>query len=251
MNYTAIIIIGATIGLASGFFGIGGALIGTPLLKIFAGLPALLALATPLPAAIPSAIAGSIVYHQKKLIDWRLAKLTILFALPSNFIGSYITKFADGDLMMYCTGTFMTIVGISFIIRGWLLKEERENIASYSIISALFVGLLTGFLSGFLAIGGGLIMVPAFVKINKVPMKTALATSLVSVAILSIPGTIMHYILGHINEIAALILCLTVIPFSNFAAKLSVKLKNKTLEKGYGVFMIVFAIYFIVNILSN
>ena len=46
------ILIGLFIGLTAGMFGIGGALMATPLLKLFVGLPSVLALATPLPATM-------------------------------------------------------------------------------------------------------------------------------------------------------------------------------------------------------
>ncbi|HYF04120.1 MAG TPA: sulfite exporter TauE/SafE family protein, partial [Patescibacteria group bacterium] len=151
--------IGILIGLLSGLFGIGGALIATPLLKVFAGLPPLLALASPLPAAIPSAISGSIVYHRNRLIDFTIAKVILLCAIPLNYIGVEATKYVDGQILMILTGAFLLMVGCTFFIRGWMLKEEKTYEVQRSLKVLIPAGIATGFLSGLLAIGGGIVLV--------------------------------------------------------------------------------------------
>jgi len=242
-NYLYIILIGAFTGFTSGMFGVGGALIGTPLLRIIVGLPPYLALATPLPVAIPSGISGSMAYYKKKLINFNIAKYVLLGAIPVNILGTYATKFAGGKFLMILTGLFLFIVGGSFIIRGWLLKEEKKE-EKNNIPASIFTGVITGFLAGFLAVGGGIVMVPAFVRINHMELKRALATSLFCVTILSIPASMGHFLLGHIDIYTALILSIAVIPMSYLGAKCAISLKNKTLEKIYGIFLLIFAIYF-------
>lgn len=238
------ILIGIGIGLSSGLFGIGGALVATPMLKLFAGLPALLALASPLPAAIPSAVSGSVAYYRNNLINFRVAGYTLLTALPVNVAASYLSDFVKPEWLMIATAIVMVYVALTFLIRGWLLREEQERPVKESRIIPLLIGAMTGVFSGLLAVGGGIVMVPAFVRWLHLRLKSALATSLVCVAALSLPGTIVHGFLGHIDWHVALVLALTSVPFSYLGAKLAVKLRNQTLERIYGVFMLVFAIYF-------
>ncbi|MFN8358765.1 MAG: sulfite exporter TauE/SafE family protein [Candidatus Kapaibacterium sp.] len=240
-------LIGAFIGTSAGMLGIGGALAATPLLKILIGLPPLLALASPLPSTLPSALSGAIVYHKNKLIDFRLALWVLISAIPMNIIGTKATQYIPPSVLMYLTGGFIFLVGCTFFIRGWLLKEEAHQPTEYSIFSALLTGIITGSVSGVLAIGGGIIMIPAFVKINKLRVKSAFATSLFCIAVLAIPGGIGHYLLGHIDMKVMTILMITVAPFSYFGAKLAVRLKSKTLEKIFGTFMIVLSVYFILT----
>ena len=89
--------------------------------------------------------------------------------------------------------------------------------------------------------------VTAFVKINKLRVKSAFATSLFCIAVLAVPGGIGHYMLGHIDMKVMVILMITVAPFSYFGAKLAVRLKSKTLEKIFGTFMIALSIYFLIT----
>ncbi len=249
--FIIIAIIGVLIGLLSGLFGLGGALIATPLLKIFAGLSPLMALATPLPAAIPSAISGSIVYHRNKLIDFKIAKVILLCAIPLNYVGVEATKYVSGQVLMILTGVFLFVVGGTFFIRGWMLKEEKTYEVQRSLAVLIPAGIFTGFLSGLLAIGGGIVLVPIFVRLNRLPLKSALATSLFCVLILSIVGTIKHYMLGNIDVKTALILSVFAVPFSYYGAKMAIKLRSQTLERMYGTFVVAFAIYFLINVLNG
>jgi uncharacterized membrane protein YfcA len=244
MFYVVVLCIGASIGLSSGLFGIGGALIATPLLKLLLDLPGMIALGTPLPVAFPAAIAGVTAYFRAGLIRFRVVRWALLGAIPANIAGTWLTKYMTGGAMMLWTGGFMLAVGITFFVRGWLLSErnDAERLEPRSILAT---GAVSGFLAGFLAIGGGLVMVPAFVRLNKMKFKEASATSLFCVAALSVPATIGHWLLEHIDWSVALALMVAATPASFLGARLAVKLRNQTLERAYGTAMILFALFFL------
>lgn len=243
-----VILIGALSGLSSGMFGIGGALLATPLLKIGLGLTPLLALATPLPATLPSAVSGSIGYARKHILRFDIAWRVLVFAMPMNILGAYLTRFTPGSVLMIATGIMLLYSAWTFLRRGWKKQPMAEQPVEEKRFGALACasGALTGFISGFLAIGGGAVMVPAFVAILGLPMKQALATSLLCVAALAIPGVVVHHLNGSIDWSIALLLCLVVVPFSYLGARLASALRTSTLEKTYGGVMLAFALYFII-----
>ncbi len=238
------ILIGAFVGVASGLFGIGGSLIATPMLRAIVGLAPLLALASPFPAIIPSSVSGSIVYARQKLIDPGVVKLTLIAGFPAVVAGSYTTKLVEGNALMVLTGLFLVFVGGTFMVRGWLLKEDTHEYKPHAT-RIVPIAVFAGFLAGFLAIGGGIVFVPAYVRLLRMPLKQAIATSLLCVGCFAIPGTIIHATLGHIDWIVALVMAVTVIPFSHLGARLAVNIRNRTLERIYGVFIMSFALWFI------
>ncbi len=242
--------IGIVIGLSSGLFGIGGALIATPLLKMFGGLSAILALASPLPASIPSALSGSYSYYKRSLVDFRAVGWVLASAVPLNILGSYASHFVQSDTLMIATAAVMLYVAVSFLVRSWLLREDLEHESFYSPARFLAIGCITGVFSGLLAVGGGIVMVPAFVRFVRMPLKKALASSLFCVAGLALPGTIVHSLLGHVDWSVALLLALSSIPFSMLGARLALRLRNQSLERMYGVFMLVFAVTFLIKTLG-
>lgn len=241
--------IGAIIGLSSGMFGIGGALLATPLLSVGLGLAPKIAVATPLPAAIPSAVSGSIAYSRKRLVRFDVVRRVLLFALPSTVAGAWVNAFTPDLILMIMTGLVLCYSASTFLYRGFRQSAppEQQTTAPIAVVPLALSSVLAGFMSGFLAIGGGIMMVPSLVRIARLDIKEALATSLFCVAALAIPGVIVHARNAHIDWHVALILAVVVIPFSYLGARIATRLRNRTLERIYGSAMFLFAVYFIIR----
>jgi uncharacterized membrane protein YfcA len=94
----------------------------------------------------------------------------------------------------------------------------------------MFVGLLAGGLSGLLGIGGGVVLIPAFAGWLRLPIKVAVATSLVCVGIFAVPGTITHAALGEIDWSFAVPLSLAVIPGARLGSHLTIQATDRTLR---------------------
>jgi uncharacterized membrane protein YfcA len=239
--------IGLFTGFASGLMGIGGGALGTPLIKLLLNTPAVVALATTMPVMFPSAVSGVINYVRARKVDVSLALGLLVTAIPMTWVGAIVTQYVTGTALMIFTALFLIIIGASFLLRQLIMKEEapegeRPNIVWWQVGLA---GVIGGFLAGLLAVGGGVIYVPAILRIFKRPMKVALATSLIVVTAVSIPGTIKHAMLGHIDWTIAGMISIGVIPAAFFGAKAALKLRNQTLERIFGTLTIIFGLYFL------
>lgn len=245
------VLIGAFIGFNSGMFGIGGALLATPLVRLFLGLSEIHSVATPLPAAIPAAISGSIVYIRNRKVRFDVAWRALVAAIPMSQFGVLLTGRTPGPLLMVLTGAVLAYSAWLFIERGFSKKERVTNETAPGGARPAWMlfagGALAGFVSGFLAIGGGIILVPVFVKVLRLETKEAVATSLFCVLGLAIPGTIGHAIEGNILWETALLLAAGVVPFGYLGARVSTALRTTTLERTYGLVMLAFAVYFVVR----
>lgn len=241
--------IGLFTGFASGLMGIGGGALGTPLIKLLLGAPAIIALATTMPIMFPSAISGVYNYVRAKKVDSKLAIGLVIAATPMTLVGAAITDVVDPRALMVATALFLIIIGSTFIVRQMMLNVEisEENMPQLVWWQVLIVGAIGGFLAGLLAVGGGVIYVPAILRVFRRPMKTALATSLIVVTAVSIPGTIEHAMLGHIDWRIAAMISIGVIPAAYFGAKAALRLRNQTLERIFGCFTITFGIYFLIT----
>jgi hypothetical protein len=101
------------------------------------------------------------------------------------------------------------------------------------------VGIVVGFLAGLLANAGGFLLAPLYVRVLRLPLKTAFACSLVASAILAVPGTIVHVALGHVSWRIVFIFGLASIPFSYLGARTAVRMNAQVLEPIFGAFLLV------------
>lgn len=234
-----IILAGFIIGLLSGMFGFGGSSISTPLLRIFFLIPPYYALASPLPMTVISSSVASAKYYKENLIEWKVVWDLLLFIVPGSVLGAYLTKYISGKVLMLLTAIFLIYISLRFILRRDI-RLIRKMEKRYLIIPA---GFFIGFISGLLANGGGIFVVPVLFLLG-MNIKKAIASSLVVVLLGVIPSIIVHTYLGHINWLLTLFLTIGAIPSSYVGASLTVKMDRAKLQFLYGLFLFLFSIYF-------
>ena len=232
------LLLGVLIGFLSGLFGFGGSSISTPFLRILFAVPPLLALGSPLPMTLVSSSIGVWKYEKAKLIDWKTVWLLLITMIPGSILGAYLTAFISGKLLMLLTAVFLLYVAIRFI---WKKRTKEMKRSKIIVLSA---GFLIGLLSGLLANGGGILVVPVLVLLG-MDMKKAVGTSLAIVLLGVLPAVLIHWYLGHIDWLITLLLTIGVIPASYLGAKTAIRTNSKKLEFYYGIFLFVFAVYFL------
>lgn len=238
------LLIGALTGIAGGMFGIGGSVIGTPLLSYLLGVPSAIALASPLPATIPLALSGTMVYHKKELVLYRIGLLTASTAIPFSIAGAYLGEFVPIKILIIAKSVLLMLIGIRFFVisRFYKIKPMPYDTAWWKY---LLTGAAAGLVAGLIAIGGGVVMVTMFIRIHNIPTKKAVATSLFGVGLIGIFTSISHYLIGNVDLRISFFLAISVIPFSIIGAKIAMKIRSKTLELLFGALMIIFSLYFI------
>jgi uncharacterized membrane protein YfcA len=106
------------------------------------------------------------------------------------------------------------------------------------------VGALAGFVAGLLGIGGGVIMVPLFTNVLRLPVKTAVASSLVAVAIFSVPAMITHALLGHIDWVVALLLTAGTVPGARLGSRIAIGTAERRMRLLLGGFFCIVAVVY-------
>lgn len=221
------LVLGLAIGVVSGVFGVGGSSISTPLLRIFLTTPRLIALASPLPMTVPTAVAGGLVYRRHGLINHRAVAWTVAGGVPAVVAGALLTRWVPGHWLMFFTAGAVFVVGMEMIRSrpaatgqsGASLSERRWQHPPPGSLMTMAVPV--GLLSGLLANGGGFLLVPGFVLLFGASVRQAAATSLPCVAMFALPGTVTHALLGHVDGWLALQLSLGVMPGTYLGARAS------------------------------
>lgn len=238
--------IGAGVGFLSGMLGKGGSAVTTPLLRVFLGVPAFAALASPLPSAIPTALSASWAYRGRGLVDVDAVKITCAWGVPATVLGSLASRWVGGKPLMVLTALFVMGLGASLSIHGHSMPQEPGEDAPRGAAARLkltVIAISVGVFSGLLANTGGILYAPLFIQWVKMPVKRALATSLIVSAVLAIPGVLTHWWLGHVDWRIVVLLSVGAIPCSYLGASLAMKMKSRTLIRVYGGLLIAFGVY--------
>ncbi|MFX0211403.1 MAG: sulfite exporter TauE/SafE family protein, partial [Candidatus Hodarchaeota archaeon] len=118
--------------------------------------------------------------------------------------------------------------------------ERRE------IMSAVF-GLVAGFASGLLGIGGGVIMVPILIHVGKISIHKAVATSMFIMIATSIAGAAVKITMGQIYSDLAFFLILGIIVGAQIGPRLVKKIDTKVLQQIFGLMMVVALVFIAVD----
>jgi uncharacterized protein len=248
------LLVGVATGVLSGMFGIGGAVVSTPAIRVL-GASALQAVGSTLPSILPSSISGSLRYQREHLIRGRVVAWTSSFGAPASVAGSRLSESVPGEghLLMLLTAALVAYTAYRTayptaraVERGAALHDEWWRLA--------LIGVAAGGLSGLLGVGGGILMVPAFSAWVGIPLKETIATSLACVGILAVPGTFTHWYLGHIDWTFAIALAIGVIPGAQIGAHFTITASDRTLRYTVGAALagiaVIYAIGELVALLS-
>ena len=105
---------------------------------------------------------------------------------------------------------------------------------------------VAGLATGLLANGGGFLLVPLYLVVLGLPMRTASGTSLLVVAALSVPTLAAHWALGHIDWSVAAALGAGAVPGSLLGSRFAGRVSGGVLQQTFGWLLIAFAVFFLV-----
>jgi hypothetical protein len=152
--------LGILAGLLSGLLGIGGGLIFSPLL-LWLGLSPHQALATSTLAIVPTTLAGSWAHLRSGTVPQRAVLAIAGGAVAGGLAFSHLGNGIEGWHLLALQSLMYGILTVVIEPRGATPREDSQPVPLLGLGS---VGLVAGWSSGLLGVGGGLVMVPLMVR---------------------------------------------------------------------------------------
>ncbi|RTY88981.1 sulfite exporter TauE/SafE family protein [Flavobacterium sp. RSP49] len=254
LGYFASVIIGLSLGLIGG----GGSILAVPILVYLFNINPELATSYSLFIVGITAMIGS--YSQYKLGNLKI-KPALAFAIPSLLSLLFVREIvlpkipaiiftlhhfevSKNLLILIVFACLMIATSVSMIKKATPKKTlQKDNFGKIALI-----GLLVGFLTGFLGAGGGFLIIPALLFFANLPMKQAIGTSLLIIFITSLIGfggdvlngiSINFRLLFTISAIAILGLFI--------GTYLSKKIDGAKLKPAFGWFLLAMGMYIIIK----
>jgi len=189
-----LISLGLSVGMLSGFFGVGGGTILIPLLLML-GYETKVAIGISVVQMVFSSIYGSYLNNKKGTLDVPMVLLIgvggFIGALLSGFIASV---FSDAALEMI----FLSFATFALLRLFFKTKEHRDQ-REVSKLVLFSIGVPLGAISMTIGVGGSIVLVPILVGFLHVPLKKAISAGLFFVVFSSVSGLISHSMNGGVN----------------------------------------------------
>lgn len=194
---------GLFIGVTGGFFGslvgLGGGIIMIPLMTWLGKLTQHQAHGTSLVAIVFTSIVGAVTYYFNGAVDWKAAVILTLTATTTTRFGAHYAHSLPEKKLKKFFGYFLVIASLLLIAKG-LMPTSADETAFWLYITILFItGILAGFISGMMGVGGGGVMIPPMVLFAGIAQHVAQGTSLLAMVPISITGAITHHKLGNVD----------------------------------------------------
>lgn len=184
------LLLGALMGVSLGLLGGGGSILAVPILTYAVGFGAKEAIASSLAVVGLTSLAGVAGHWRSGTVNLRVGLVFGALAMAGTYLGARLAVFFSGSAQLLLFAAVMLVVAI-FMFRENGSASAKEHASSaegmaYGLIA--LEGLAVGVLTGLVGVGGGFLIVPALVVLGNVPMKEAVGTSLLVIAMKSAAG---------------------------------------------------------------
>ena len=239
INLAWLLSLGLTVGILSGFFGVGGGFLVTGGLIVF-GVPPTFAVGTGLTFIMGSSLINTLKHRKLGNVDVRLGLFMIVGTIPGVELAKRVllqleASGNEGPTVRYVYVVVLAILGLFLVYDFLRSKKERTDSSDRIFTGALVdcvrrvpfpprvslpvsgipdislwvlvaIGFAVGFFAGLLGAGGGFLLMPVLVYVVGVPTVTAVGTDLFQIVVTGSFGTLTYALADRVDLIMALIM---------------------------------------------
>jgi hypothetical protein len=244
------------IGISLGLLGGGGSVLALPILVYVMGVPPKSAIVMTLIIVGSVSLLGVIPHWRRGNINFKKAFIFGSATMLGAFIGAKIATlpWVTDTLQMTLFAMMMLLMALFMLRRNSQpqiltkkceseLEFYPETICKYCWLWLTTEGLGVGMLTGLVGVGGGFAIVPALVLLGNTPMKEAIGTSLLIIALNAVTGVLGYW--GHVNFDLVLTGSFTIAASAGtlVGAYLSQFVSAPQLQKSFGYFLLAVATF--------
>jgi len=260
-GFIAFLIIGLILGLIGG----GGSILGVPVLVYMMGYTADEATSYSLFIVGMTSLIGAIAYLRKgeisveAILQFAIASLVTVFCVRKFLMPAIPVEFNLFGFDIQKHVMIMVVFAMLILASSYtMIKKRKANRINevkwdefakspIGIPFVIFLGVLVGFITGFVGAGGGFIIVPVLVFFLRLNFKKAIGTSLCIIAINSLigfTGNIGHQQINWLFLVSISIMCIAGIIMGSLVSD---RISSKKLKPAFGWFTLTVGIFVLVK----
>ncbi len=256
----------AVAGFMAGLLGVGGGIIMVP--ALYYAFTVLdfdivtrmhMSVGTSLAIIIPTSIISTKTHMEYDAVDFKMVKSFGIFILLGVIAGTFLAVNLKTPALVLFFSMFAFIVGLFFI---FVREKLMENPKKISDLIKNISGIIIGFISVPLGIGGGSLMVP-FMRTFGYDIRKSIGTAAAVGFLIAVSGTITMitggriidnvntpYSIGYINLLGFIVFVPVTMIMARIGAKAVYKINKKLLSKIFGTFLVIVSIRSFIEYLS-
>ncbi len=241
-------------GFMAGLLGVGGGIVMVP--ALYYAFTVLdfdivtrmhLSVGTSLAIIIPTSIISTMTHKEYDAVDFKMVKSFGVFILAGVICGTFLAVNLKTPALVLFFSIFALMVGLFFI---FLREKLVDNPKKISAVVKNISGVIIGFISVPLGIGGGSLMVP-FMRTFGYDIRKSIGTAAAVGFLIAVTGTITMitggkiinnvntpYSIGYINLLGFVVFVPVTMVMARIGAKVVHKIDKKLLSKIFGIFLI-------------
>ena len=246
-------------GFFAGFFGIGGGIITVPCLFYIFGSIGIdksfimhLAVGTSFAIIIPTAMMSVFTHYKHKAVDFSVIRTYGIFVVTGVIIGSFLAALVHTKSLVLFFSITMYLLALNLIF----LKEKTKIKLKFSLLQRTVLGLVVGFVSSLMGIGGAIMNVP-ILKFVGYTINKAIGTAASIGFLISVFGCLGFLVsgmfiksdiplsAGFINIPAFFVFIPITIVMAKVGATTVHKMKKGIIAKLFGFFLLIIASRFL------
>ena len=234
------LLLAALVGISLGLLGGGGSILTVPILSYVLGMQPREAIASSLFIVGTTSAIGMIAHARAGRVRWATGAVFGAAGMLGAFLGGLLGGYIPGAVLMVLFAVMM-IVTATAMIRGRKKISESGHAApeeGLPLGRILLDGFLVGIATGLDGAGGGFLVVPALPLLGGLPMAVAVGTSLLVIAMKSFAGLGGYLLSVQVNWPVVLAFTAIAVAGSFAGAALAGRIPERTLRKGFGVFVL-------------
>lgn len=256
--FIGLILIGICAGFASGLLGVGGGFLIVPLqyfllkyIGVEPDLAILISLGTSLAIIIPTALSGA-YRHTREMNGIIKPGIRLgIFGIIGGAIGGFVASGLPSRILEIIFGCLLLFVVVKNIID--LNKERNEAKIPFNLVTTSIIGILVGFSSGLLGVGGGVFLIAILTSLLGFSMIEAIGTSSIFISLTAVGGFLSYivsgwgvstfpYSIGYVSIINFLLIAAFSVPLASVGAKYAHKVPQKKLKIIFSIVVLYMAL---------
>src|SRR5690606_2764655 len=237
------VLLGLPVGLSLGLLGGGGSVLTVPLVVYALGFGAREAIAMSLAVVGVTSLFGAAGHWRAGNVNLRVALVFGAVAMLGTYLGARLAVFFSGAAQLALFAVVMLVAAV-FMFRGRAPAPPAGGDIARPATGMPFAlialeGVAVGVLTGLVGVGGGFLIVPALVLLGRLPMRQAVGTSLVVIALKSAAG--FYGYLGQVEVPWAFMGMFTAVTVTGILVGTSLVrfVPQEALRRAFAVFLVV------------